>query len=124
MHDNERPLFTSMARQEKGKTFEARLIVEPSAGQLSTITPSGSYYEDFISRYPLGWQICHPELDHLSEHEVLRNLARSNSLDKQSRFLFEQSLSLRDLLAKRGGRNRTIIAGDQPQMTLPLRVVR
>jgi PleD family two-component response regulator len=28
------------------------------------------------------------------------------------------------MMAKRGGRNRTIIAGDQPQMTLPLRVVR
>jgi diguanylate cyclase (GGDEF)-like protein len=28
------------------------------------------------------------------------------------------------MTAKRGGRNRTVIAGDQPQMTLPLRVVR
>lgn len=28
------------------------------------------------------------------------------------------------MTAKRGGRNRTVIAGDQPQMTLPLRIVR
>jgi diguanylate cyclase (GGDEF)-like protein len=28
------------------------------------------------------------------------------------------------MAAKRGGRNRTVIAGDQPQMTLPLRIVR
>lgn len=103
---NEKDLFHHYAGLIDPDGVSARLIVAPGEGQLAMLIPPGnSSHQDFLSRYPDGWQIHFndPGREDVSEREVLRGLARSNSLDKQSRFLFEQSLSLKDLVAKRGG---------------------